>query len=116
MEPIASLARVEPSVVTPLVAIQIADDRSCVGPHFRGETVRIGFQSEMRIFARENLELVKRVFGKAGHEKFPYTARAAISKWMCAPVPKIEVADYAHALCVRRPNCEMYPTDSRDFF
>src|SRR5258707_184924 len=34
--------------------------------------------------------------------------------WMTAAVPLIEIADYADSLRVRRPDREMYPTNSID--
>ena len=93
--------------VVPFVAVDVEDYRRRIWPHLAGKTVRVGFQAEMMPRARENLELVEGPFVEAGHENFPDAGGSTVAHRVGAPVPRVEVADDAHALRVRRPDGEV---------
>src|SRR5690348_777327 len=112
MPPVARGARFEPLGIVPSVRVQISDDGGGIGTKFGGDCVGIGLDRETISHAREDFEFVQRAFGKLGNENFPDPALAASAHGVYAPVPGVEVANYADSPSVWGPYREMNSSHS----
>src|SRR5215475_11705978 len=98
IEPLAEGSRGHPFLVAPGEFHHVPDDGSRSRTQFGGESVGVGFLSQVPVIAAADLELVHFPLAEIGDEKLPDAGRSAISHWVTSTVPVIEVADHADSL------------------
>ncbi len=96
----------QPLRVVPRV-VQARHDGGGQGRYLEGESEGIGLQQQFAMEARPDLELVAGALGHAGDEDFPDAGRAEPPHRVQAAVPRVDVADDADAIGVRRPHREV---------
>ncbi len=98
--------RGRPLRVVPLVPRHVVDDGRGLRWHFERDAEGIRFL-ENGAGARADLEFVAFAVGEPGQKDLPDAARREKPHRVHAAVPRVEVADHAHAIGIRRPHGEV---------
>ena len=104
VEPGAPPPRGHPVTVTPLVR-EVPDHRSRAGRHLGAPRERVGLVEDRSLLRRDG-ELVHLARARLGNRSLPDPRDAPGLQGVRARVPRVEVADDAHASRVRRPDGE----------
>ena len=98
-----------PSLVGPIVGIEVANLGSCAGGRFAGERIRVGLLSRIGLSLGDDAVLVQRTIANPSNESLPYAGTAAPSHGVATAVPIVEVADHRDRIGVGRPDREPRP-------
>src|ERR1700722_11007936 len=97
-----------------MVMIEARNDRSCIRPELRAESVRIALQQRRSPGYGSNFIFVNRAFCESGYEQIPDTGRSTIPHWSDAAVPLIEISYHADAHRVWSPHAKLHARNSFD--
>ncbi len=106
---VAALARLDPVVVGPAVAGDVAHHAGIGRRVLRAEAHRVGLERQDLSVGADQLVLVGCGLAQFGDEDLPNTGGAAAAHDVAPPVPQVEVADHRNPLRVGCPDREMRP-------
>src|SRR5262249_59368386 len=101
-----------PFVVAPLILVDVVNDRGSFWTSLEIERVGIGLANDEIEPAPLDFKFVESLFGETRNEDFPDARAGMKAHWMPSAVPLIEIADDAHAFCIRRPHREVHAANS----
>src|SRR5262249_19800922 len=105
---VGAVATRHPLLVVPPDPVEVADDAGRTRPQLGARRDRITLERQEGTVRAEQFVLVERPAADAGHEDLPYARAMTRSHGVPAAVPRVEVADDAHAPRVRRPDREVH--------